>query len=86
MHEIEQLTLWDLNELMSYWRDYPPIHVLVAAYLTGGSKQSSSKHRQSKLGARTKGNADFNFNDLAREVAFAGGTVTNKLPEIYRSC
>jgi hypothetical protein len=69
---------------MSYWRDYPPTHVLVAAYLMGGNKKSSGRHRPGKIGVNEKANAGFNFNDLIREVAFAGGTVTHKLPEIYR--
>ncbi|HZU31059.1 MAG TPA: hypothetical protein VFB79_08095 [Candidatus Angelobacter sp.] len=84
MHHIEQLTLWDLNDLMAYWHDYPPTHVLVAAYLTNGNKKTSGKHRQNKTGVDKKANSSFGFDDLAREVAFAGGTITNKLPETYR--
>ena len=69
---------------MAYWRDNPPTHVLVAAYLMGGNKKSSGRHRLGKSGIDEKANSSSNFNDLIREVAFAGGTVTNKLPEIYR--
>jgi hypothetical protein len=84
LQNIEQLTLWDLNDLMAYWRDNPPTHILVAAYLTGGNKKASRNHRQNSSGSDVKTGTSFNFDDLAREVAFAGGAVTNKLPEIYR--
>jgi len=76
MHEIEQLTLWELNDLMTYWNDYPPTHVLVAAYLMGGNKARSSR-------LHTGATSNSKFDDLARDIAFAGGTVNKKLPEIY---
>jgi hypothetical protein len=31
--EIGELTLPELDELLAYWRDHPPLHVLAAAYL-----------------------------------------------------
>ena len=62
---------------MAYWKDYPPTHVLVAAYLMGGNKARSSRLPT----GRTSGNSK--FDDLARGVAFAGGTVNKTLPEIY---
>lgn len=80
MPEIEQLTLWELNELMAYWQDYPPTHVLVAAYLMGGNKARPGKRRPGD----TRGNPSSNFDELARGIAFAGGMINKKLPEIYR--
>ena len=62
---------------MAYWKDYPPTHVLVGAYLMGGNKARSS----GLPAGGTSGNSK--FSDLARAVAFAGGTVNKKLPEIY---
>jgi hypothetical protein len=58
-------------------------HVLVAAYLTGNKKASSGR-RSSHGKSSTATRADFNFNELVREVAFAGGTASNKLPSAYR--
>lgn len=77
LHEIEQLTLWELNDLMAYWKDYPPTHVLVAAYLMGGNKARSRRPPTGGINGNSK------FDDLVRDIAFAGGTVNKKLPEIY---
>ena len=72
--QIDQLTLWDVNDLFEYWRDYPPTHVLVAAYLTGGKRTSSSKNRLKS-----------NIDDLAQAISFAGGGIHNKLPHGYKT-
>jgi hypothetical protein len=74
--EIERLTLWELNDLMAYWKDCPPTHVLVAAYLMGGKKSSIGK-------ARRQGQN--NFDELTQAVSFAGGSVTKKLPQFYKT-
>jgi hypothetical protein len=76
LHEIEQLTLWELNDLMVYWKDYPPTHVLVAAYLMGGKKSSAGK-------ARRQGQS--NFGELTQAVLFAGGSTSKKLPQFYKA-
>jgi len=76
LHEIEQLTLWELNDLMAYWQDYPPTHVLVSAYLMGGKKSSAGK---------TAGQGQSNFDELAQAVSFAGGSVAKKLPQSYKT-
>jgi len=68
--------LWEVNELFEYWRDYPPTHILVSAYLTGGKQSSSDKNR-------LKSNS--NLDDLAQAVSLAGGRVSNKRPRIYQS-
>ena len=72
--EIDQLTLWDISELFDYWQDYPPIHVLVSAYLMGdrGSVRKDPKRQHS------------DFAELSRAVALAGGGVLGKLPEFYK--
>jgi len=76
MHEIEQLTLWELNDLTAYWKDYPPTHVLVAAYLMGAKRKTTGK---------TRNFTNRSFNELAQAVSFAGGSVTQKLPQFYKA-
>jgi hypothetical protein len=61
---------------MAYWKDYPPTHVLVAAYLMGGKKSSAG---------RTRRQGQSNFDELAQAVSFAGGSVTQKLPQFYKT-
>jgi hypothetical protein len=68
--------LFELNDLMAYWKDYPPTHVLVAAYLMGGKKGSAGKTRR-------QGQSD--FNELTQAVSLAGGSVTQKLPQFYKT-
>lgn len=76
MYEIEQLTLWELNDLMAYWKDYPPTHVLVGAYLMGGKKSPTGK-----IGRQGQSN----FGELTQAVSFAGGSVSKKLPVFYKT-
>jgi hypothetical protein len=33
------MTLFDLEELMAYWVEHPPVHILVGAYLGVGKHQ-----------------------------------------------
>ena len=33
------MTLFDLEELTAYWAEYPPLHILVGAYLGVGKRQ-----------------------------------------------
>jgi hypothetical protein len=61
---------------MAYWKDYPPTHVLVAAYLMGGKRKTAGK---------TRNLTDGHFNELTQAVSFAGGTSTKKLPPIYKT-
>jgi len=68
--------LWEANELFDYWQDYPPTHVLVAAYLTGGKKSSTAR-------SRTRGNSS--FNELTQAVHSAGGNASRKLPAVYKA-
>ena len=60
---------------MAYWKDYPPTHVLVAAYLMGGKKT---------LLAKPAPRPD-NFGELTQAVSFAGGSITKKLPQFYKA-
>jgi len=68
--------LWELNELMAYWKDYPPTHVLVGAYLMGGKGKGVGKNRRQPAG---------HFDELTQAVSFAGGSVSKKLPLIYKT-
>jgi hypothetical protein len=61
---------------MAYWKDYPPTHVLVAAYLLGGKQ---------KTVARTRNFTDGHFNELTQAVSFAGGSVAKRLPQFYKT-
>lgn len=61
---------------MAYWKDYPPTHVLAAAYLMGGKRSSVGN-------ARRQGQSD--FGELTQAVTFAGGSVTKKLPQFYKT-
>jgi hypothetical protein len=74
--EIDKLTLWELNDLMAYWKDYPPTHVLVAAYLMGGTKKPAGK---------TRHQLQSNFGELTQAVLFAGGSTSKKLPQFYKT-
>ena len=71
MPQIEQLTLWEVNDLMAYWADYPPTHVLVGAYLMRGSRRSSRS-----VGSK--------YDELSQAIRSVGGSSKGKLPEIYR--
>lgn len=68
--------MWELNDLMAYWKDYPPTHVLVGAYLTGGKKSSVGKTRRQ---------GQSNFGELTQAVSLAGGTFTKNLPQVYKT-
>jgi len=61
---------------MAYWKDYPPTHVLVAAYLMGGKRKTAGK---------TQRLSDANFGDLKQAVSFAGGRIVKKLPHFYKT-
>ncbi len=76
MRHIDRLTLWEINDLFEYWQAYPPVHVLVAAYLTSGDKGRPS------LKSRSARNNKFEELNLA--IASVGGTTSNKLPEVYK--
>ena len=76
MNEISQLTLWDVNELFEYWQEYPPTHVLVAAYLMQGKQASTRKSRRTTTG---------NMDELIQAVSGSGGSIGTKLPQVYRA-
>jgi len=61
---------------MAYWKDYPPTHVLAAAYLMGGKKSSAGKTRRQ---------SQSNFGELSQAVSFAGGSIIQKLPQFYKT-
>lgn len=74
--EIDQLTLWEANDLFSYWQDYPPTHVLVAAYLLPEKRRSTGAEK----GAGSK-----SMEEMRRAVEMAGGSFKGPLPAIYRT-
>ena len=61
---------------MAYWKDNPPTHVLVGAYLMGGKRKTVGK---------TQNFTDGHFNELTQAVSFAGGSVAKKLPQYYKT-
>jgi hypothetical protein len=50
--------------------------VLVAAYLMGGKRKTAGKARNF---------TDGRFNELTQAVSLAGGTLTKKLPQFYKT-
>ena len=74
LHEIDQLTLWEANELFTYWQDYPPTHALVAAYLGLGRNRATKSSR-----------ASGDFEELAQAIIAAGGSIKKKLPAQYKN-
>lgn len=80
------MTLWELNDLMIYWKDHPPTHVLVAAYLMGGNKAHPIKRRHGGNHGGARREAKTELSDLVHTVALAGGAMHQKLPEVYRQC
>jgi len=76
LREIDQITLWEANDLFEYWQNQPPVHVLVAAYLGIDDK--------GRAGTRSQAGKINKFDDLSVAVAAAGGRLNNKLPEVYK--
>jgi hypothetical protein len=65
-----------VTDLFAYWQDYPPTHVLVVAYLSGGKKNSSASAKA--MGKRT------GLDQLSQAVVDAGGAIHKRLPNIYK--
>jgi hypothetical protein len=62
--DVDALTLWQVHELIEYWNEYPPVHILVGAYLgVGGQKEFSTPVNS---GSRE---------ELMQDVAGMGGVV-----------
>jgi hypothetical protein len=61
-----------VNDLQTYWQQYPPCHVLLAAYVRGPAGL-----RQPRAGAQ--------FEQISDAVRFAGGSFKGKLPASYRN-
>lgn len=59
--EVEALTLHEVNELLAYWNEHPPAHLLLAA-MTRARPSRESKGAE---------------NDLASAVAGLGGRVAS---------
>ena len=59
---MEALTLHDANELLAYWSEHPPAHLLLAALIQAHPSRASKR------------SAD---NDLASAVAALGGKVSS---------
>jgi len=70
---IDQLTLWDVHELMEYWTEHPPAHLILAAVHMKASTRS-----RKKSGALRE--------ELAGEITrFGLGGNAGPLPAIYRN-
>ncbi|HYL92763.1 MAG TPA: hypothetical protein VEW69_06360 [Alphaproteobacteria bacterium] len=68
--------MWEAHELLEYWQEYPPTHVLVAAYVLRGQQRGKK---------RSGGKPQAEHDELMQMVGSAGGGVRGRLPEIYRS-
>jgi hypothetical protein len=51
------MTLFQVDELTSYWTQHPPVHLLVAAYL-GVGKYSSPRLPLASMGRRKQPSSD----------------------------
>jgi len=49
------MTLLDFEELASYWAEYPPLHVLVGAYLGAGKAMRERASSASARSSRVRG-------------------------------
>jgi hypothetical protein len=45
---IDEMTVFDVDELCSYWSRHPPVHVLVAAFLGVGSEEPEREVQRSQ--------------------------------------
>ena len=43
--QVDEMTLTQLNDLLEYWTDSPPLHVMVAAYFGLKPNASATKSR-----------------------------------------
>ena len=72
--EVENLTLWDVNDLMEYWSEHPPAHIILAAV----------HFRHTKRKKKTEQISDA-AQDLAQYSAALGFTgIAGPLPAVYR--
>jgi hypothetical protein len=71
------MTLFDIEELMAYWVEHPPVHILVAAYFGVG------KH-QRKRAAPAGSNPGSDIQALLAELGpgFGAGDVHAGLPGV----
>jgi hypothetical protein len=67
--------LWEVNDLFSYWRDHPPLHVLLGACLL----------KQPAPSASSPDSARSQVSELKTTVAALGGSVSKRLPAVYRT-
>jgi hypothetical protein len=65
--------LWEVNDLFGYWQQHPPVHVLVAAYLLGGSDRQRGASKEAQMAG------------ITAAIHSLGGSHRGKLPEHYRS-
>jgi len=86
LSQINRLSLWDVHELFDYWQDHPPTHVLVAAYLMGGTKSAPRNRGRDKGGKELgNGNKEGQFHELAQVISSAGGSTNLRLPPVYKA-
>jgi hypothetical protein len=74
---IDEMTLFDFEELTAYWVEHPPVHILVGAYLGVG------KHQRKRAPA-AESNPGPGIQTLLAELGpgFGAGDVHAGLPDV----
>jgi hypothetical protein len=74
------MTLFDVEELIAYWNEHPPMHLLVGAYLGAGRH----RHRFPPSTSSGRGSANSDPSGVLAELGpgFASGDVHAGLPGV----
>ena len=75
------MTLFDFEELMAYWAEHPPVHILVGAYLGIGKHQ---RRRIPSAGSSRGRAASSDLQTILAELgpSFGAGDVHAGLPGV----
>jgi len=75
------MTLFQIEELTSYWAQHPPVHLLVAAYL-GVGKNTNARMPSTSMGRRQQPTSDSSLLLAQLGPGFAAGEVNAGLSPV----
>jgi hypothetical protein len=75
------MTLFQIEELTSYWAQHPPLHLLIAAYL-GVGKNKSARLPPTSMGRGQRANSDSSSLLAQLGPGFGTGDVNAGLPTV----